>query len=192
MINVSDTVVETRTASSSISSIQCSYGETRIYHRSITGTLCLSMKTKRKSGLKYRLFHFHITSWYHVIAAATILLNRHLITTYMYVISSLERKLHLLRRENDAFRSSISGGSLPSHSTSPTPPSLSSYTEQCVKSLQEQNLHAQVTSYTRIQGDQSVKSHNKCWYQSSRIQDDQDNNVYTTERLTDSHENRNS
>ncbi|XP_045178318.2 uncharacterized protein LOC123538349 isoform X2 [Mercenaria mercenaria] len=55
----------------------------------------------------------------------------------------LERKLRILRRENDAFRSSLNGGSVPSHSMSPTPPSLSSYTEQCIKSLQEQSLAIQ-------------------------------------------------
>ncbi|WAR22481.1 hypothetical protein MAR_016455 [Mya arenaria] len=53
---------------------------------------------------------------------------------------SLELKLASVRRENDAFRSSLSGGSLPSHSMSPTPPSLSSYTEHCIKSLQDHNL----------------------------------------------------
>ncbi|XP_060557976.1 uncharacterized protein LOC132718302 [Ruditapes philippinarum] len=55
----------------------------------------------------------------------------------------LERKLRILRRQNDAFRSSCNGGSVPSHSMSPTPPSLSSYTEQCIKSLQEQSLAIQ-------------------------------------------------
>ncbi|KAH3787471.1 hypothetical protein DPMN_165595 [Dreissena polymorpha] len=55
----------------------------------------------------------------------------------------LERKLQLIRRENATFRSSMSGGSVPSHSMSPTPPSLSLYAEQCIKSLQEHSLQKQ-------------------------------------------------
>lgn len=56
---------------------------------------------------------------------------------------SLERKIRILKRENAAFRSSLNGGSMPSQSMSPTPPSLSSYTEQCIKSLQEQSIAIQ-------------------------------------------------
>ncbi|KAL4216867.1 hypothetical protein ACF0H5_023329 [Mactra antiquata] len=55
----------------------------------------------------------------------------------------LERKLRVLRRENDTYRSSLNDGSIPRHSMSPTPPSLNSYTEQCIKSLQEQSLAVQ-------------------------------------------------
>lgn len=53
---------------------------------------------------------------------------------------SLEKKIRLLKRENDVLRSSASLSFRPSDSTSPTPASLSShnsYTENCIKALQE-------------------------------------------------------
>lgn len=73
----------------------------------------------------------------------------------------LERKIRILKRENDAYRSSLNGGSMPSHSMSPTPPSLSSYTEQCIKSLQEQSIakNEQFRSSSRCSNSSSTYSY---------------------------------
>ena len=61
-------------------------------------------------------------------------------STVYYFSISLEKKVRHLKRENDALRSSASLSFRPSDSTSPTPASLSShnsYTETCIKALQE-------------------------------------------------------
>ena len=59
---------------------------------------------------------------------------------FVCFIYSLEKKVRFLKRENDVLRSSASLSFRPSDSTSPTPASLSShnsYTETCIKALQE-------------------------------------------------------
>lgn len=94
----------------------------------------------------YLFTRYDLRLIFHTMRFTVYLFTRYVLRfIFSYVIFySLERNLTLIRRENDAFRSSMSGGSLPSHSMSPTPPSLSSYTEMCIKSLQEHTAAAQV------------------------------------------------
>ena len=64
------------------------------------------------------------------------------VTSFSWSVFSLEKKVFLLKRENEALRGSTGNSFRTSHSTSPTPPSFSSCTDKSL--LHEQGSALQV------------------------------------------------